>query len=302
MNWRAFDLNLLVVFDAVMQSGSVSRAAAQLNMAQPAISHALGRLRHRLEDELFIRTAAGMVPTPKAQELAGPIRAALEELGGALERAGGFQPETASRRFALAMNNRAALTLAAPLAQAVSAAAPGVLLDIRPAALRNVGDMLDRGELDLAIGGPRPEGERFHEDFLMRDDYVAVVRHGHDIAVAECLTAERLAAYPHLVLTSTGEDDGFVDEALVAVGHRRRVGLRAPLLSAAAALEGSDLIAIMSRLIAGAFTRARPLASVALPFPSPLLTTAMVWHRRLHADPAHLWLREMVVNVLQRKS
>src|SRR6195952_4736880 len=110
------DLNLLVVFDAVAQERNATRAAAKLNMTQPAISHALARLRNALRDELFVRTPDGMEPTPYAERLVGPVRAALENLHIALDGGTSFEPATAERNFAIAVDNRAALVLAAPLA------------------------------------------------------------------------------------------------------------------------------------------------------------------------------------------
>jgi len=131
MNWGAFDLNLLIVFDAVMQDRSVTRAGSRIGLSQPAMSHALNRLRHMLKDELFVRTPDGMVPTPRAEALAQPLRNALSEMQLALEPAA-FDPAAADRRFTLAVNNYAAVVLAPPLVAAVSAAAPAVRLDLRP--------------------------------------------------------------------------------------------------------------------------------------------------------------------------
>src|SRR6266446_9497627 len=131
MNWRAFDLNLLVVFEALMQEGSVTRAGTRLGMSQPALSHALNRLRFLLKDQLFIRTPKGMVPTPRAEQLAVPLRHALAEMEQALEPET-FVPTQANRRFSIAINNYAAIVMAAPLVAAVAAAAPLVQLDLRP--------------------------------------------------------------------------------------------------------------------------------------------------------------------------
>src|SRR5438046_8339846 len=160
MNWRAFDLNLLVVFEAVMQDGSVTRAGKRLGMSQPALSHALNRLRYLVKDQLFIRTPTGMVPTPRAEQLALPLRHALAEMQRALE------PETfvaaqANRRFSIAINNYAAIVLAAPLVAAVAAAAPLVQPDLRPTGTLDVFDHLDSGELVVAIGTFDAVGERF---------------------------------------------------------------------------------------------------------------------------------------------
>src|SRR3982074_1637000 len=119
MNLGAFDLNLLIVFDAVMQERSVTRAGNRIGLSQPAMSHALNRLRHMLKDELFVRTPDGMIPTPRAELLAQPLRNALNEMQLALEPAA-FEPARADRHFTVAVNNYAAVVLAAPLVPAVT--------------------------------------------------------------------------------------------------------------------------------------------------------------------------------------
>ena len=152
MNWGAFDLNLLVVFDAVMCERSVKRAAQQVGLSQPAVSHALARLRHMLKDDLLVRTPAGMAPTPRAEQLAGPVRHALGEMQLALEPEA-FVPARAERRFAIAVDNCAAIVVAPALIGAAATAAPGVRLDLRPSGTLDVADLIDRGE--LMPGGAR---------------------------------------------------------------------------------------------------------------------------------------------------
>ena len=151
MNWRAFDLNLLIVFEALMQDGSVTRAGKRLGMSQPAMSHALNRLRYLLKDQLFIRTPKGMVPTPRAEQLALPLRHALAQMQRALEPET-FAPTKANRRFSIAINNYAAIVMAAPLVDAVSAAAPLVQLDLRPSGTLDVFDHLDSGGRRSIVG------------------------------------------------------------------------------------------------------------------------------------------------------
>jgi DNA-binding transcriptional LysR family regulator len=297
MNWRRLDLNLLVVFDAVAQEHSATRAAAKLNMTQPAISHALARLRGALRDELFVRTPDGMEPTPYAERLAGPVHAALENLHTALDGAAAFDPATAECGFSVAVDNRAALVLAAPLAAAVAAEAPGVSLNLRPSGTLELAERLDRGELDLALGGLAAPGERFSDLRLFEDEFAALVRDGHPAAVDGTVGLDALGAYPQLALSSTGEETAFVDAELARHGLARRIALRAPLLAAPAALAQSDMIAVVGERTARAFARAAPLQVLRLPFASPRLLSAMLWHRRLDDMPAHRWLRGMVLRV-----
>jgi DNA-binding transcriptional LysR family regulator len=295
MNLGAFDLNLLIVFDAVMQERSVTRAGSRIGLSQPAMSHALNRLRHMLKDELFVRTPDGMVPTPRAELLAQPLRSALSEMQLALEPAM-FDPAGSDRRFSLAVNNYAAVVLAPPLVAAVSAAAPAVRLDLRPSGTLDIVDRLDRGDLDLAVGSMGSPGERFATAALLEDPFVMVMRRGHP-ASRRKLSAAAFAALPHLEISSSREDTGFIDRWLAEGGLVRRIALRAPYLSAAPIIVQSDMVATLSRRIAQEFVRNHPLQICEPPYDSPSVRTAMLWHRRLDRHPAHRWLREIILSV-----
>ncbi len=296
MNWRTFDLNLLVVFDAVLRERSATGAAAKLNMTQPAVSQALSRLRGTVKNDLFVRTPDGMEPTPYAVGLADPVRRALQELSAALDGAAEFQPATAERAFTVAVNNHSALVIAPHLAMAVTAAAPGVTLDLRASGTLNVADQLDRGDLDMAIGGLAAPGERFADIRLFEDGFAAILRRGHLAASSGgTITVEALANVPHLAVSSTGEGTGFVDEELAQRGLMRRIALRAPLLATGAVLAQSEMVAVLSARAAREFARYAPLKVLELPFASPRLTTALLWHRRFDDVAAHRWLRNVVI-------
>jgi DNA-binding transcriptional LysR family regulator len=293
MNWGAFDLNLLVVFDAVMQERNVTRAGSRVGLSQPAVSHALGRLRHMLKDELFVRTPEGMVPTPRAAQLAEPLRRALNDMQVALEPET-FVPEKASRGFEIAVNNYAAVVLAPRLLSRVVAAAPAIRLDLHPSGARNVLALLDRGELDLAIGGPDEVGERFAIAPLLEDAFALAMRPDHP-ALNEGLTPQYLAGLAYLDISSSGEDAGFLDEWLTRRGLSRNIAHRAPRLSAAAILKVTDMVAVLSRRLAEMWVALYGLSVRPLPFASPVIATGMLWHRRFDNQPAHRWLRNLVL-------
>jgi len=292
VNWRAFDLNLLVVFDAVMQDRSVTRAGRRIGLSQPAMSHALNRLRDLLKDELFVRTPTGMRPTPRAEQLAALLRQTLRELQQVLQPET-FVPATADRRFSLAINNYAAVVVAPPLVTAVSTAAPSVQLDLRPSGTLDVIECLDRGDLDLAIGSLDSFGERFACTQLLEDEFVMVMRRRHP-AGRGALSAKVLAGLTHLD-PPTGENTDFLDAWLSERGLTRRIALRAPYLSARAILSRSDLAATLSRRIAQEFVRTDRLQIHELPVKSPVVRTTMLWHRRLDEHPAHRWLRDRII-------
>ena len=259
------------------------------------MSHALNRLRYMLKDELFVRTPEGMVPTPRAELLALPLRNALSEMQLALEPVA-FDPALSDRRFALAVNNYAAVVLTPPLVAAVSAAAPAIRLDLRPSGTLDIVERLDRGDLDLALVGTIGPGERFASTPLLEDTFVMVMRRGHPASRGE-LSAAAFASLPHLEISSSLEDTGFVDRWLAERGLGRRIALRAPYLSAAQILVQSDLVATLSLRIAQELVRSHRLQIREPPYESLLVRTAMLWHRRLDGHPAHRWLREIVQSV-----
>jgi len=295
VNWRAFDLNLLVVFEGLMQERSVTRAGRKLGMSQPALSHALNRLRYLLKDQLFIRTPQGMVPTPRAEQLALPLRQALADMQRALEPEA-FVPAEASRRFSIAVNNYAAIVLAAPLVAAVFAAAPLLQLDLRPSGTLDIFELLDHGDLDFAIGMFDKVGERFATARLLEDEFVAVMRRTHP-AGRRPLSLAAFGTLRHAAISSSGDDTGFIDRSLAAHGTKRRIELRLPYLSAGSVLARSDFVATLSRRVAGALVRGAALELRELPFKSPAVQTSLLWHRRFDGHPAHRWLRDLIVSV-----
>jgi DNA-binding transcriptional LysR family regulator len=292
MNLRSLDLNLLLVFEAILRERSVVKAAGRLHLSQPAISHALNRLRRQLKDQLFVRTPAGMMPTPRAEQLALPVRRALQELQLA------FEPETftaaiAEHAFRIAVNNYAAVVLVGPIVAQCRALAPRIRLSLRPSGTLDVTDLLERGELDLVVSAADASAERFASQVVIEDRYVAVMRRGHPAAGRQ-LDVATFAALPQLGISSSGEDVSFIDTALGAEGRSRTIALETPYLSAGAVLVQSDMVAVLGRQIAQEFRRSHPIEIIELPFASPHLRSTVLWHRRYDNQPAHRWLRETI--------
>ncbi len=271
-------------------------------MSQPAVSHALGRLRAALGDELFVRTPEGMEPTPQAERLAPSVRQALVDLRAALEGARPFEPQEVERSFTVTVNNYAALVIAPPLAAAVAREAPSVTLDLRPSGTLDIAEHLDRGEIDLALGTLAAPGERFSDMRLFDDRFACVLRRGHPaIGVDGTIAARDFAGLGHLDVSSTGEGTRFVDEALAKLELERRIALRAPLLATAGILAQSDMVAVLAERAARVFAAEAPLQVLPLPVASPSLTVAMLWHRRVEDDAAHRWLRGVVRRVTRSR-
>ena len=229
-NRGSIDLNLLIVFDVLMREHSLTRAGRRLGLSQPATSHALARLRRMLNDDLFVRTPEGMLPTARAEQMAEPVRGALHALSITLEPEA-FDPASAERDFNVAVNNHAARAIVPTLIRDVAWAAPRVTLDIRPIGAENLADQLDAGRADVAIGTLIEGGERFRCVRIMEDDYVVLLDRDHRVAAEPQLSAELLAAIPHVAITSTADDTSFIDEGLEQRGLTRKIATRVPFLS-----------------------------------------------------------------------
>jgi DNA-binding transcriptional LysR family regulator len=290
MNWNSFDLNLLVVFDAIIQDKTLTRAGHRLGMSQPAVSHALARLRHMLKDDLFVRTPDGMSPTPRAERMAGPARAALHELQVTLE-ADEFDAPQASRDFIIAVNNCAARAVVPALVRRLAKLAPSVVLDVRPLGRRNVLDQLDGGEIELALTALIDGGDRFKCVGLLDDEYAVIVSSDHPMVADLEFSIEDFAALPHIDVTSSGDDTHFIDDVLAERGLTRAVVAKLPLHSLVSVLVGSRALAVVPRRVAADLVTLCPLVMLPLPFPSPRVSLSMIWHRRLDNHPAHRWLR-----------
>jgi DNA-binding transcriptional LysR family regulator len=289
----AIDLNLLVVFDAIMRDRSVTRAGQRLGLSQPAISHALTRLRHMLKDDLFVRSPNGMVPTPRAEELATPIRIALDGLQQSLEPVQ-FEPSKATTTFRIAVDNYAAIVLVAPIAGHIAKIAPGVTLDFRPSGTLNVLELLDRSELHLAIGPPAVQGERFSHRRLLQDQFVVVHRKGHPAAMGQEFPTEKLATLPQLEISSAQFGSDLDDSPKRS---KPAAAMRAPFLSAAQILATSDLVSVLPLNVARNMIKSHHLVFHRLSrSPKPIEAT-MIWLRRLDNQPTHAWLRDVISRV-----
>lgn len=297
MNLASIDLNLLKVFDAVMTERNVTRAGQKIGMSQPAMSNALNRLRHHLKDDLFIRGPEGMRPTPRARDLAEPVRSALHMIELSFSPAE-FDPATASLTIAIGTNDYVVATLLPAISKELELTAPGVNLCIIPSSGRTF-EMLDMQEIDFGISAFGQIPERFESALLNDDKYVLIMRSGHPLAKCK-LTLAKYAAARHMLVSPRGHASGFVDTELQAHGLTRQIAVTVNSISTAPALlTGSDLILAAPSRIAEIFAPVYGLVTRPAPIPGPpeYSTATLVWHERLANHPAHIWFRDLVIRL-----
>ncbi len=293
MNTADFDLNLLPVFDAVMATGNVSRAAERTGLSQPAVSHALTRLRLALKDPLFVRAPGGVRPTAKAEHFARYVGAALRTLDVALQESDRFDPATTERRFTVHMSDLATGELLPRLMAALHRHAPGLRLVVQQLAGEAIAPALDDGRLDLAFGY-LPQLVGAHTQALLDERYVVLLREGHPLR-GRIDDRSSLAALEFILVQSHGEPA----KALGRLGLEGRIRLTIPHFAVAPALlKATDLALIIPERPAHRYAAGGGLAVVAVDLGLPAVQIGIHWVWRVHQDPGHRWLRELITSEL----
>ena len=299
MHISRIDLNLFVVFEAIYTEASVSGAARQLNLSQPAISHALGRLRLLLDDPLFARQGHAMVPTPLARSMIEAVRASLRALQVTLNKQDRFDPASSAKQFTLALRDVLETTVLAPLMARVCTSAPRVDVAAVQVERRDLESELAAGTLDCAIDVLLPLASQIRRTRIGGDKYVVLARRGHPLLQGG-LDLERYLQQGHVLASSRRHGPGLEDFELSRLGLQRRVRLRCQhYLAACRVVSQSDLVLTMpeayARLINGQFD------NQILPFPleMPPLDIYLYWHEDVDNDPANAWLREQIMASLQ---
>lgn len=295
MKLHELDLNLLLVFDRLARDGRVSRVAESLGLSQPAVSNALRRLRDALGDELFVRTPAGMAPTPYAQQLAGPVAAALQGLQAALHVQASFDPARSERCFNLAMTDVGEIYFLPVLMDALAREAPGITLRCLPVADTTLREQMAAGRVDLALGSLPQLQAGFFQQTLFRQRYVALMRRGHPLSTRQAVNAAQYRQAAHVQVVSAGTGHGQVEATLDRLGIARTVQLTVPhYVALGHVLARADLLATVPERLAERMLEPHRLVALPLTLKLPVSTIAQLWHSHLHRDAGHQWLRGLI--------
>jgi DNA-binding transcriptional LysR family regulator len=294
-----FDLNLLRVFDAVWRHGHLGLASKELELSQPALSHALRRLREGTGDPLFVKVSRGMQPSARAVQLAPIVQSILASVREQVLAAPAFDPKHASRSFTIALVDVGEMAFLPKLLGRLMCEAPSV--DVRSVSMppRELVLALQRGEVDLAIGYfPDIDGIDFLQQRLFRHGFVCLVRAGHP-SVRGTLTNKQFRDLPHAVVQTEGRSQEIVEQYLKQQGIHRRKLLRSPhFLSIPMVIASTDLVVTVPQPIGEVFGRIVELQVLRPPYPIPSFDIKQYWHRCQHADPGNRWLRNMVADLL----
>lgn len=314
------DLRQLAVFDAICASASVTRAADALGLGQPAVSVALAKLRLHFGDPLFVRTSAGMSPTPFAQGLAPAVRAALDALEQVNAHRNDFDPATAQRTFRIGMTDISQLVLLPRLWQRLRQVAPGLRIEIQPLG-PDTPQRLESGQADLALGHIPQLEAGFYQQLLFRQRFVCLAGSAHPAVAASApraangggggggggrggdgdgvLTLAQFEAADHVVITSSGAAPRVVEREMERQGIQRRVAMEIPsFLGAAFVVEHTNMLITIPQRLADLLRGRGAFRQFPVPFALPDYEVKQHWHERDHHDPANQWLRRTVHELL----
>jgi DNA-binding transcriptional LysR family regulator len=301
MDLRQIDLNLLVVFNQLLLDRRVSTTADKLGITQPAVSNALKRLRVLLKDDLFVRTARGMEPTPYAMHLAEPVGYALGALQNALNHRETFDPATSQRTFTLAITDIGEIYFMPTLMNELSKVAPNIKISTLRNNAGNLREEMEAGSVDIAIGLIPSLKTGFFQRRLFRQRYVCMFRKGHPLATNP-ISIERFKALGHVGVTSANTGHGEVDDLMDRKGIKRDIRLHVPhFVAVGHILQSSDLIATVPERFSNKCEGPFNLVTSPLPVKLPDIAINLFWHAKYNREPANMWLRQLIVRLFSDK-
>lgn len=292
------DLKLLQLFEEIYRTRNLSRAAKNLDLTQPAVSLALGRLRQHFDDPLFVRTGGVMSPTPTADQLRGMVANAIAMLEATLSYQPHFNPTTDHRLFHIAMTDIGQIVVLPELLNALKALAPNIRVDV-VTITSAVPDQLQHGEIDLALGFmPDMEG-RFVQENLFEERFACLVGEKHP-RIGEVLSAQHYRDEEHVIVTMSGTGHLIIERNLERQGVFRKIAVHIPnFLGLGTIVGNTDLIATLPRRVAVELSHAYNVRIMEPPVSLPTYLVRQHWHERMQHDPAHSWLRRLITSLFR---
>ncbi len=297
-------MNLLRVLDAVLDTGSTTEAGKRVGLSQPAVSSALNRLRHALNDPLFVREGQKLVPTPFASALALPLRQTLDRLHEVLSGNSGFDPTQAERVLTIAGTDYFGEMLIPQLVRLIMPGAPGIRLRLRDLTSADYVETLRSGTIDLAIFPNLQTPNWIAKAPLQSSQLVLIARKGHarlgraGIAPGQTVPLDLFCDLPQIFMSPEGKFAGGLDQKLADIGRERHIVLVVPYFSAVYRTVGqSDLVGMVPRSLARKAEQSEPIDVYELPI-RPKVDLFLYWHVKHSGDPAHAWLRDRIMECL----
>jgi DNA-binding transcriptional LysR family regulator len=300
MNLTDFDLNLIIIFDAIYQERSLTRAGQRLRLSQPAISHSLNKLRTAFDAPLFVRHGYSMEPTPLAEELIINIQKILELTEKTLEDRGAFNPALSTRVFSIGMQDNPMLIVLPRLIDEIQAKAPSIGFRIFHLNMENRKIALEDGKVDLVIGSKQGFSGNIYQQYLFKDREVCVMRQDHPV-IGDTLTLEEYIEAEFISLAVSEFKGERIDSRLKELGYKRKIRIvMEHEVTFPRFVSDTDYLANVAGLVAREYSAWLPIKILPLPIQIGDFEFYQYWHVRQQMDPAHGWLRKEIKNACQK--
>ncbi len=305
MNMKKMDLNNLLMFEAILETRSVSKAADRLGISQPSMSHALAKMRQAFDDPVFIRVKNEMQPTPHAKEIEAPIRQALKLARTEIFQSQHFEPTISTKTFTFCMTDIGATAYLPHIIKQIGKLAPSVKIRTVSPIAEKQEEGLESGHVDLAIGyfPDLKKAGVFQQKLLRNSGFVCIANENNPYAKNGVFSLKSFMAAPQVAVRTEGRSMEVIEKAMMKLKISRRVLVTVPhYLSLLSLIPSTDLVAIIPNDLADAFRTQINVKIYPLPFSSPTVEIKQIWHARFHRDSANRWIREIVRGALLQNS
>ena len=296
MKISSFDLNLFVILNAIYTEGSLTKAAEVVGITQPAVSNALSRLRERFNDDLFVRTGSGMVPTQKTENIIKDIQNALTLMQHSVNEPDTFDEKTTTRAFKLSLGDISEGRVLPYIMKEIDKNAKNISVGSYAYKRSDQVHALATNNLDFVVDPVIPASDEINSFKVFEDDFVAIHREGHPILEIENPTIDDILAQDHLHVSSRKRGLHLIDVELDKIGYRRKVALRCQhFLIAPTIIKSTDMLLFATR----SFAKAHHLPFLEIPAEIPSMEYFLIWHKSDEGDGGHIWMKDLIIRAFK---
>ena len=296
MKISSFDLNLFVILNAIYTEGSLTKAAEVVGITQPAVSNALSRLREKFNDDLFVRTGSGMVPTQKTENMILDVQSALTLIQKSVNEPDTFEPRSSERNFKLSLGDVSEGRVLPFIMKEIYKDAPNISVGSFAYARSDQVHALSTNNLDFVVDPIIPATDEVSSTKVFEDDFVVMHREGHEISKLKNVTIENILDLKHLHVSGRKRGLHLIDVELEKIGFKRNVSLRCQhFLIAPSIINSTDLVLMGTR----SFAKRNNLAFVEIPIEIPSMEYFLIWHKSDEGDGGHIWMKDLVIRAFK---
>ena len=296
MKISSFDLNLFVILNAIYTEGSLTKAAEVVGITQPAVSNALSRLREKFNDDLFVRTGSGMVPTQKTENMILDVQSALTLIQKSVNEPDTFEPRSSERNFKLSLGDVSEGRVLPFIMKEIYKDAPNISVGSFAYARSDQVHALSTNNLDFVVDPIIPATDEVSSTKVFEDDFVVMHREDHEISKLKNVTIENILDLKHLHVSGRKRGLHLIDVELEKIGFKRNVSLRCQhFLIAPSIINSTDLVLMGTR----SFAKRNNLAFVEIPIEIPSMEYFLIWHKSDEGDGGHIWMKDLVIRAFK---